>query len=194
MFFGGVKYTFILVFPVILIIFIFSQEGLSVWLGDEFALRGATVLQWLVIGALINCFSYFPFAVLHAAGRPDLTAKLHLIETPIYMMTAWILIVRYGIEGAAIAWVIRAIFDTIILFYMAGRVLKITYPKSQILLIGSIVGALLPISMLLPEDLYFKLGFVAIALVSLFAYSWREILTSDERGFVLSYVKRLKVI
>ena len=192
-FFGGVKCTFILVFPVILIIFIFSQEGLSVWLGDEFALRGATVLQWLVIGALINCFSYFPFAVLHAAGRPDLTAKLHLIETPIYMMTAWILIVRYGIEGAAIAWVIRAIFDTIILFYMAGRVLKITYPKSQILLIASIAGAFLSISMLLPEDLYFKLGFVAIALVSLFAYSWRKILTSDERGFVLSYVKRLKV-
>ena len=194
MFFDGVKYTFISVFPVILIIFIFSHEGLSVWLGDEFSLQGAVVLQWLVIGGLIQSFSYFPFALLQAAGRPDLPAKLHLIETPIYMMSAWILIGRYGIEGAAIAWVARATFDSIILFNMAGRILKITYPKTRILLIALIVVALLSISKLLPEDLYFKLGFSSIALVSLLAYSWKKIMTSGERGFVLSYVKRLKVI
>jgi O-antigen/teichoic acid export membrane protein len=193
LFFGGLKYTFISILPVVLIIFIFAQELLSVWLGDEFSLRGTTVLQLLAIGVLISSFSLFPFAVLHAAGRPDLTAKLHLIETPIYMMTAWILIVRYGIEGAAIAWVLRAIFDSFILFYMAGRELKITYPISRILLIALIVGAFLSVSMLLSQDIYFKVGILSIGLVSLFAFSWKKILTSDERGFVISYVKKLKV-
>ena len=191
-FFGGVRYTFISIFPLILIIFIFAEEGLRLWLGDEFALQGASVLQWLAIGALINCFSYFPFAVLHAAGRPDLTARLHLIETPIYMIIAWILIVRYGIEGAAIAWLIRATFDTVILFYMAGLILKITYPKSQILLITSTIGVLLYVSMLLPEDPLFKLGFLAIVLVLLFIFSWRVFLNSDEKDFLLSYIKKLK--
>jgi O-antigen/teichoic acid export membrane protein len=192
-FFGGVRYTFISIFPLILIIFIFAEEGLRLWLGDEFALQGASVLQWLAIGALISCFSYFPFAVLHAAGRPDLTAKLHLIETPIYMIIAWILIVRYGIEGAAIAWLIRATFDTVILFYMAGLILKITYPKSQILLITSSTSVLLYVSMLLPEDTFFKLGFLGMVLVLLFIFSWRVILNSDERDFLLSYKKKLKV-
>ena len=56
-FFGGVKYTFISVFPIILIIFIFAEEGLNFWLGDEFSLRGTTVLQLLAIGAFINSFS-----------------------------------------------------------------------------------------------------------------------------------------
>ena len=193
LFFGGVRYTFFSVLPVILIIFIFAQEGLSVWLGDEFSLQGAVVLKWLAIGALMQSLSYFPFAVLHAAGRPELTATLHLIETPIYIMVAWVLIGRYGIEGAAIAWVLRAIFDSFILFYMAGRELKITYPISHIVLIASIMGAFLSVSMLLPQGIYFKLGFSSIGLVSLFAYSWKKILTSDERGFVLLYVKRLKV-
>ena len=110
------------------------------------------------------------------------------------MMVACILIVRYGIEGAAIALAVRSILDTIILFYMAGRILKITYPKTRILLIASIVVALLSISMLLPEDLYFKLGLSLIALVFLFSYSWMKIMTSDERGFVLSYAKRKKTI
>lgn len=193
MFFRGIKYTFISVFPLLMIIFIFAQEGLSLWLGDEFALRGTTVLQLLAIGALMTSFSYLPFAVLHAAGRPDLTATLHLIETPIYIMMAWVLIGKYGIEGAAMAWATRAIFDTIILFHMAGRVLKITYPKSQILLIALIVGASLSISMLLPEDLYLKLGFLVIVLVSIFTYTWMKIFTSDERGLALSYLKKLKV-
>ena len=193
MFFGGVKYTFISVFPIVLIIFIFAEEGLSVWLGDEFSLRGTIVLQLLAMGALISSLSYFPFAVLHAAGRPDLTAKLHLIETPIYMTMAWVLIVGYGIKGAAIAWVLRAIFDTIILFHMAGRELKITYPISRILLIASIVGAFLSASMLIPQEIYFKVGFLSIGLVLLFVHSWRKVLTSDERGFVLSYAKRFDV-
>lgn len=194
MMFRGIKYTFILVTPILLIVFIFAHEGLSIWLGDEFANQGTAVLQWLVIGTFMTSFSYFPFALLHAAGRPDLTTKLHLIETPIYMMIAWILIVRFGIEGAAIALAVRSILDTIILFYMAGRILKITYPKTRILLIVSIVVALLFISLLLPEDLYFKLGLSLIALVFLFAYSWMKIMTSDERSFVLSYLKWKKTI
>ena len=193
MLFGGVKYAFISVFPIILIIFIFAQEGLTVWLGDEFSNEGTTVLKLLAIGALISSLSYFPFAVLHAAGRPDITAKLHLTETPIYMMIAWILIIRYGIEGAAMAWVFRAVFDTIILFYMAGRVLKITYPISKILLIASAVGALLSFSMFLPEGVYFKLGFALIAFVLSLVYFWMRILNSDERAFTLSYIRRLGI-
>ncbi|MCS5551433.1 MAG: hypothetical protein NZ811_07940, partial [Gammaproteobacteria bacterium] len=81
--------------------------------------------------------------------------------------------------------------DSIILFYLAGRVLKITYPKFQILLIASLALALLYISILLPQDLYFKLGFVALALVALFVFSWRGLLNSGERDFILSYAKRI---
>ena len=107
---------------------------------------------------------------------------------------AWILIGKYGIEGAAIAWVARAAFDSIILFNMAGRILKIAYPKTRILLIASIPVAMLTISMFLSENLYFKLGLSAIALILLFAYSWMKIMTSDERSFALSFVKRKKTI
>ena len=191
LFFNGVKYTFIAVFPVVLIFVTFAQEGLTLWLGDEFSIEGAIVLKWLIIGGLMSSFSYFPFAVLHAAGRPDLTAKVHFIEALIYIVIAWILINRYGIEGAAIAWVARATFDSIILFYLAGRVLKITYPKFQIFLIASLVLVLLSISILFSQDLYFKLGFVALALVALFVFSWKGLLNSGERDFVLSHVKRI---
>lgn len=139
-------------------------------------------------------FSYFPFAVLHAAGRPDLTAKVHFLELLFYILMAWALINIYGIEGAAIAWAVRATLDSIIFFYLAGRVLKITYPKFQIFLIASLVLALLSISILFFHDLYFKLGFVALALFAFFVFSWKVLLNSRERDFVLSFIKRTQII
>ena len=190
--FGGIKYTFILICPLLLIIFICAHEGLNVWLGEEFAARGARVLQWLAIGAFMVSLSYFPAALLHAAGRPDLTAKLHLIESSIYILALWILIERYGIEGAAIAWVARAILDNLVLFSMAGRILNITYPKPQILLNTSIVVALLFGSMLLPENLNLKLGYTVIVIGCLLLFSWKKILTCEEKSFVLSNFNKFK--
>ena len=193
MFFAGVKYTFITLFPVILIIFIFAEEGLRIWLGNEFSVQGTTVLQLLAIGALISSLSYFPFAMLHASGRPDLPAKLHLIESPFYLIVAWILIIKYGIEGAAIAWVSRATLDTIVLYYMAGRELKITYPISRIMLITLSLGAFLLFSMFLSQGLYYKISTCLIGFPLLLVFSWKKILDSSERSFVLKYANRLYV-
>ena len=55
-----------------------------------------------------------PSALTQAIGRPDLTFKLHLIELPVYLLTAWFLIVRRGIEGAAIAWLARTALDLLL--------------------------------------------------------------------------------
>jgi len=190
LFFNGVKYTFIVVFPIIFIFVTFAQEGLAIWLGKEFSIEGALVLKLLMIGGLMSSLSYFPFAVIHAAGRPDLTAKVHFIELFMYLTIASILISRLGIEGAAIAWVIRATLDSLILFYLAGNILKITYPKFQIFLISSIVLFILFISILFFHDLYFKLAFSASLLITFFIYSWKGLLDSSERNFVVSYIKR----
>ena len=107
-----------------------------------------------------------------------------------YLTIASILISRLGIEGAAIAWVIRATLDSLILFYLAGNILKITYPKFQIFLISSIVLFILFISILFFHDLYFKLAFSASLLITFFIYSWKGLLDSSERNFVVSYIKR----
>ena len=190
MLFGGVKYTFISIFPLIMIIFVFAEEILNIWLGAEFAEKGTLVLKWLVIGALINSFAYFPFAVLHAFGRPDLPAKLHLIETPIYLITAWILISKFGILGAAIGWTLRALVDTMILFYMAGIKLGIAYPKNYIILISLIILILIFVSTFIPENLIFRL-FISIAFfLVFFILTWKVILDSNERFFVLSYARK----
>jgi hypothetical protein len=51
-----------------------------------------------------------------------LTAKLHILELPIYGLCLLWLLGRFGIEGVAVAWLIRIVLDTVLLM-IAGYVL-----------------------------------------------------------------------
>src|SRR6266700_8089164 len=94
-----VRYVFLILFPVVLIIVGFAQKGLTLWLGADFAQHSFRVLQWLALGVLLNSLAQIPFALVQGAGRPDLTAKLHLVELPAYLLGLWWLISAYGVVG-----------------------------------------------------------------------------------------------
>jgi len=85
----SVNYIFLLLFPIALIIVTFAHEGLTLWLGGEFANNSSVVLQLLTVGVFINCHTQVPFGMIQSAGRPDLTAKLDLIELPFYLLVLW---------------------------------------------------------------------------------------------------------
>ena len=120
-----VKYLFLILFPLILLVVAFAHDGLALWLGAEFAHNSARVLQWLAVGMFINCLAWAPVAVIQGVGRPDLTAKLHILELPVYLIALFWLTKVLGIEGAAIAWTGRVAVDALVLFVIAKRFLPI---------------------------------------------------------------------
>jgi O-antigen/teichoic acid export membrane protein len=103
----GVKYIFLAMFPIILVTVAFAPDALRLWLGPGFASHSQSVLRWLAAGFFINALATVPFSPLQGAGRPGLTAKLHLLELPLYVIAVWVLTRRLGIEGAAIAFTAR---------------------------------------------------------------------------------------
>jgi len=107
--------------PCCLVLAAFSKEGLSLWLNEEFATKSAPLVLWLSVGLLANSAARIPSAFLQATGRPDITAKLHLIELPLYGLGLWILLNSIGIAGAAIAWSGRMIVDFFLLNIAASR-------------------------------------------------------------------------
>jgi O-antigen/teichoic acid export membrane protein len=115
----GVKYILIALFPVTLLFIFLSPEIMYMWLGSEFVLHSSRVLQWLAVGVFTNSLAQVPLALIQSIGRPDLTAKLHLIELPLYIGALFGLMHLYGIEGAAIAWTVRVVLDTFALFLIA---------------------------------------------------------------------------
>ena len=97
----SLTYIFILMFPITLALVALAPEGLALWLGPDFARQSTAVLRWLAIGVFLGALQHVPSSLMQGVGRPDLVAKLHLLELPLYLLAAWHLIVLRGIEGAA---------------------------------------------------------------------------------------------
>lgn len=127
----GTKYIFLAVFPCVLVLSTLAPEILRLWLGPEFARYGSGVLRLLAAGVLLNSFAHLPFAFIQGTGRADITAKLHLLEFPVYLVLLWILTRRLGIEGTAWAWTARIGLDAVLLCVFVWRLL----PRSSWLLI-----------------------------------------------------------
>jgi O-antigen/teichoic acid export membrane protein len=109
--------------PLSVATYLLAEPALAWWINPEFAANGHRVAELLALGALLNSFGHLSQAVVQAYGRPDLTAKLHLLELALYVPYLWWLIEQQGIVGAALAWVVRVTLSTAVLGLMAHRCL-----------------------------------------------------------------------
>lgn len=177
----ALKFTFLILFPITLVIMSLAREGLDLWLGLEYAQRSTRVLQWLAVGVFVNSLGQVPFALIQGGGRPDLTAKLHLIELPFYLLGLWWLISFVGIEGAAIAWAARCLVDTSVLLGIARRLLPPRPLPLGRMTLGSAAVICTLTTGTLPMGLITKALFL-IGIISLFSLvGWFAALAPEER-------------
>lgn len=94
-----------------IIIILFAKEILTYWINEDFATKGATTLRILGVGVLISSSAWAALTVANGVGRPDIPAKVHLIMAPLNVILCLILIPRYGINGAAMAWLLQHMLD-----------------------------------------------------------------------------------
>jgi O-antigen/teichoic acid export membrane protein len=181
----GLKYTVLAIFPAVLVIVTLAPEILRLWVGATFAQDSSLVLRWLAAGVFVNCLAQVPFALVQSAGRPDMTAKLHLLEMPIYVAVIWVLTKRLGIEGAAIAWTARVTLDAAVLFYYGHRLLPHKPRFLSKLGTAVVAGMLLLYVATLFESLAAKAGFLALCLLVFGLVSWFWVLAPEERAFML---------
>jgi O-antigen/teichoic acid export membrane protein len=118
------KFILLALAPVVVCTLMFAQMFLGVWLGAEFAANSRGVFQILSAGVLFNSLAVVPFTAIQAAGRADLSAKAHLVELPLYLLTLWFLVRHFGIEGVAFAWLLRVVLDYLLMFSIARRLFR----------------------------------------------------------------------
>lgn len=197
LFVNAVKYIMLALGPIVLIVWLFAKEMLQIWLGGDFVVKSTPTLQILAFGVLINSLAHVPFVFLQGAGRPDLPAKLHLLELPIYIGIAWLLISKWGINGAATAWTIRVICDAFLLFVIMFKVYRFS-PRlftangttllslSLLLLGGTAYGIKALISVF---SWFIQVAFFAI-IFGLFAwFIWRKVLNVSDKSLILKMIK-----
>jgi len=152
---------------------LFAPEALALWLGSEFASQSTTVARWLALGVYINCLARLPFIALQGHGRPDLTAKLHIVQAILFMPLLWWLIHQYGIAGAAAGWTARIAVDTGALFYMSGRLIPALRQESHRSLLITALAALFLALLWLPESLEAKMLTAALLFLVCGGLAWK---------------------
>ncbi len=94
---------------------------LPLWIGGNLHSQSIVIGQILCVGVFSNSIGSLFYSLIHASGRADLTAKIHLVEFPIYIGLLIFCIGKFGIMGAAIAWASRMIFDAMLLAKMSRK-------------------------------------------------------------------------
>lgn len=131
------------------------------WVGRNFAAHAAPVGIILLVGIWMNGLAYIPYGHLQAVGRPDLVAKFHAIEVIPFLGILWLGLHYFGLIGAAYAWSLRVIFDTLLLFAAGGKI-----PRWQRLIPGGliiVVGAALAPTALISGRTLLELVVVIVA-------------------------------
>lgn len=101
----------------------------------------------------MNGLAFIPYSLVQAANRPDLTAKFHLAEVPLYFTALLILLPRFGVSGVAAAWTLRVSVDAAALFYASvtilpstkrviGQIACFTISAAVVIALGDALGAL----------------------------------------------------
>lgn len=191
----SLRYLLLAMGPVFILIAVNAHDILRVWLGPTFAARSAGVLQILAVGVLVNYLTFVPYTLLQAIGRADVTAKVHLAEVPAYVALVWWMVASWGALGAALAWLIRAAVDAVIVFVVAVRVSDVA-PRAildprLLRTIGLIVGFGLAVAAVTAASgsLWQRIVGSAAALLVLAVLAWRHVLPEPERARISGLVR-----
>jgi hypothetical protein len=143
---GALRFVFVVLLAATAAIVAVAPELLSAWLGPRFGELSAGPLRWLMAGMLANGLAHLPFTMIQSTGRSDWTAKLHLVEMPLYLLALVVCAQRFGLAGVASVWCLRAIVDLVVLYLLAAR-LASTSRATRVRQAGAFVGALVVLAL-----------------------------------------------
>lgn len=187
----ALKYLFLGIGPMVLILIVFAGDILRLWLGMDFARQSTLVFQILLCGALFALLGPVPYTFIQGLGRPDIVSKLYLIYLIPNTVLLWFLIRKLGIVGAALSFTVRALIDTVLLFIISPKLAGFSYAsfvkngvlRSIIVLCG--LAVLLWITSHIRVFLL-EVSFVAILILFFTMVSWRYVLDEMDKKVIMS--------
>ncbi len=176
-----------------ILLFFFSRDILSLWLGKSFMHQSTTIFRIFSIGIAINALAYVPFTVFQGTGRPDLPAKFHILEFPVYIVLLFVGIKLFGIKGAAVAWMVRIILDFSLLYYKFYPNILSTLKRERIGL-ELVMLFFLGCTLFINNKIFSSLGMRSLVglmvVVVFFWVAWNRLAGNSEKELLRSLIKR----
>lgn len=178
-----------LMLPLCLTLFAFGPAILRVWLGNPFAEAAGSALRLLSVGIFLAGFAVLPLALLYGSGRPDLPAKINLIQVALHIPVTIVLVKAFGITGAAIAVMLLRAEDVILYEWAVRRAIGRPSPdplagrrERALALNGITLCLVFALGAWLQSESYLKAFALVLAGLGGYAWlSWSRVLSPRER-------------
>ena len=176
---GAVAVGLSLMTPLAATAVIVAPVLMKLWLGQRITPDAVFAAQVFLAGAVAQSIASIAWTALHARGRSDLTAWLHLAEFPIYCGVFYLAATHFGVRGAALAWLGRGIVDflcMVLLLRARTAVCRFSMPPE-------LVAAVVSLGILFIAILPLPGAVIMAVLVSTltWVWSWRTMLDSAMR-------------
>ena len=180
----GIRLNVVWLLPAVTCLFVFARPFFTIWAGEDFGRESTEPFYFLLFGLFFNIIAYIPHSAIMAFGHTEVFAKLYWIELPIYAALVFWLIGAYGITGAAAAWSLRVILDTLAIIWLSKRYAGISFRFTD-----HFGAFLLAAAVLVPPAVYtaifgLTIVIVPLMLLSLAVYAvvvWKFIASDAER-------------
>jgi O-antigen/teichoic acid export membrane protein len=123
------RYLLTALIPMLFVVYVWAPEILRLWISADFSAQATPAFRVLAFGYGIALLAPLSGALIEAVGRPDLLAKLYLVELPLNVLIVWELTKHFGIVGAALSYTIRCTIETVIVWWIVFRAVKFSYKK-----------------------------------------------------------------
>jgi O-antigen/teichoic acid export membrane protein len=141
---------------------------MKVWLGQRLTPDSVFAAQVFLAGAVVQSTASIAWTALHARGRSDLTAWVHLIEFPLYCGAFYLAASHFGVRGAALAWLGRGIVDFLCMVLLL-RTQKVSHVFSMP---PELVAAIDSVAILLIAMLPLRAAVITAILMSTLTWVW----------------------
>jgi O-antigen/teichoic acid export membrane protein len=159
---------------------------ISLWIGPGFSMKSAPAGEILMGGMWLDALSRVPMVALRGQNRPQVGAKVDLLQLLPYWIALYWLISRYGIQGAAAAYVFRAALNYLLLAREVGTLARMRWMLAGTALLISM--SLVAVRMLEPLSGAWALTFVFVLTLSILL-AW-HILPQGERSRLGTRLRR----
>ena len=101
----SVKLVNVALLPVGIYIFFYGHDFLRLWIGREFASQAGLILKILITAFSLSLLNGPPAVFLEGRGKPILPAGISILIAGLFIFFSVLLIPRFGLVGASLAFV-----------------------------------------------------------------------------------------
>jgi O-antigen/teichoic acid export membrane protein len=123
------RFLLVALLPILFILFVWAGELFRLWIGEGFAMQATTPFRVLILGFGIGLMAPISGALLEGIGRPDLLAKVYLVELPVNVLLVWLLVRQFGMTGAAISYALRTVLETFTFWILLSKISPISLTR-----------------------------------------------------------------